>query len=51
MTRKGMEVLRVSTNMSLRILYQIIELLEILSREINQLRPGENWIEAIWKGG
>lgn len=40
-TGKGLEVLRLSTGTVLRILYQLVELLEELDRRLRRARPGE----------
>lgn len=44
-TSKGIEILRISSDLSLRVMYQIIELLELLNKKIKKLKSGENVLD------
>ncbi len=39
-TEKGLEILSISTDMTLKIIYQIIERLETLNKKLKKARPG-----------
>lgn len=44
-TSKGIEILKISSDLSLRIMYQIIELLELLNKKIKKVKVGENVLD------